>query len=339
MRACRSTYWPVTSVALVVRSDVLPSAWACCSTVAKLSTGTWSVTLPEGGRARLRLRVGDEAAVGAGQGGQLRRPSGSASRGRRSASGNRSARSWRAGPRRRSAGRRVLRRGRARRRGPRRTCGTGTGGAGGLAGCVDTRWRTSPGVVVVVLGAWTGALTRGRARCGRGRDGRARRAAHQRADRAGQREQDHDAGGDREQRWRPATPATRRTRPVGAVGRTALAERRVVPRRRLRPARSPSPSPSAAVGRAPAGPRQDVVGTRDGDLEGRAGAGEERGEAVVVEHGHGPVSSVRGASPAPARAHRAGSAARRRRASCRRDFTVPGRRPMARAMSRSLRSA
>ena len=46
MRDCRSTYWPVTSVALVVRSDVLPSAWACLSTAEKLATGTWSVTLP-----------------------------------------------------------------------------------------------------------------------------------------------------------------------------------------------------------------------------------------------------------------------------------------------------
>ncbi len=91
--------------------------------------------------------------------------------------------------------------------------------------------------------------------------------------------------------------------------------------------------------RAAGGPGQNVVGARRGDVEGRPGAREERGEAVVVEHGHGPVSSERGASPAPARAHRAGSAARRRRASCRRDFTVPGRRPMARAMSRSLRSA
>ena len=48
MRACRSTYWPVTLVALVVTSDVLPSASARASTVAKLCTGTWSVTLPEG---------------------------------------------------------------------------------------------------------------------------------------------------------------------------------------------------------------------------------------------------------------------------------------------------
>src|SRR5580693_3910224 len=47
-RDCRSTYCPVTSVALVVRSDVRPSAWARASTVAKLFTGTWSVTLPEG---------------------------------------------------------------------------------------------------------------------------------------------------------------------------------------------------------------------------------------------------------------------------------------------------
>ncbi len=48
MRDCRSTYWPVTSVAFVVRSEVFPRAWARCSTVAKLSTGTWRVTLPEG---------------------------------------------------------------------------------------------------------------------------------------------------------------------------------------------------------------------------------------------------------------------------------------------------
>ncbi len=48
MRDCRSTYWPVTSVAFVVRSEVLPSAWACCSTVAKSSTGTCSVMVPDG---------------------------------------------------------------------------------------------------------------------------------------------------------------------------------------------------------------------------------------------------------------------------------------------------
>src|SRR5580692_7234848 len=49
MRAWRSTYCPVTSVALVVRLDVLPSASACVSTPAKPVTGTWRVIVPEGG--------------------------------------------------------------------------------------------------------------------------------------------------------------------------------------------------------------------------------------------------------------------------------------------------
>ena len=47
MRACRSTYWPVTSVALVVRSETLPSALARVRTVVKLCTGTCNVTLPD----------------------------------------------------------------------------------------------------------------------------------------------------------------------------------------------------------------------------------------------------------------------------------------------------
>ncbi len=138
-------------------------------------------------------------------------------------------------------------------------------------------------------------------------------------------------------RCRPATPAMRCTRPsrAGSGGGAVGSRCRVRPALAAAVLADAVPASRTAAGR----PGQDVAGTGGGDLEGRAGAGEEGGEAVVVEHGHGPVSSERGASPAPARAHRAGSAARRRRASCRRDFTVPWRRPMARAMSRSLRSA
>ena len=73
-------------------------------------------------------------------------------------------------------------------------------------------------------------------------------------------------------------------------------------------------------------------------LEGRRGLREQCGQTVVVEHRHRPASSR--VSPAsPTKADNAGSCARRRRASCRRDLTVPWRRPMASAMSRSLRSA
>ena len=119
------------------------------------------------------------------------------------------------------------------------------------------------------------------------------------------------------------------------------ADHSALPGVRLRAARTAGGGSVGAggAGDGAGGPGHDVGGARGGHLEGRAGPGEEGGEAVVVEHGHGPVSSAGGVSPAPARAARVGSAARRRRASCRRDLTVPCRRPMASAMSRSLRSA
>ena len=153
MRDCRSTYWPVTSVALVVRSDTLPSAWARRRTAAKLCTGTWSVTLPEARcRARLRLRVGHEAAVGAGQGGQLRdRPAQlPAADGQRQGAGLLNfggladgaawagpARSWRVGGARRTGGR-------CRKR-------PAEGQRSSLAPSAAA--GAKPGVVVVVLGA------------------------------------------------------------------------------------------------------------------------------------------------------------------------------------------
>ena len=76
MRACRSTYWPVTLVALVVTSDVLPERLRPASARWRSSAPAPGVSrCPKGAaarRARLRLRVGHEAAVGAGQCGQLR---------------------------------------------------------------------------------------------------------------------------------------------------------------------------------------------------------------------------------------------------------------------------
>ena len=70
----------------------------------------------------------------------------------------------------------------------------------------------------------------------------------------------------------------------------------------------------------------------DGDLLG--GAAEEFFEPRLVDHvDHGVVTSAFGAYGA-----RRSSAASRRRASCRRDLTVPGRRRIAVAISRSLRS-
>src|SRR5579863_7719192 len=49
MRAWRSTYWPVTSVALVERAVTLPSVWAWATTAPKLAWGTWRVMLPYDG--------------------------------------------------------------------------------------------------------------------------------------------------------------------------------------------------------------------------------------------------------------------------------------------------
>ena len=49
MRAWRSTYCPVTSVAFVVRFEVLPSASAWVRTLEKSVTGTWRVMVPDGG--------------------------------------------------------------------------------------------------------------------------------------------------------------------------------------------------------------------------------------------------------------------------------------------------
>src|ERR1700733_9465319 len=48
IRDCRSTYFPVTSVALVVRSRLFPRTCASCRTVPKLASGTSNVTLPWG---------------------------------------------------------------------------------------------------------------------------------------------------------------------------------------------------------------------------------------------------------------------------------------------------
>src|SRR5450755_503701 len=48
IRDCRSTYLPVTSVALVVRLRLFPRTCASCSTAPKLASGTSNVTLPCG---------------------------------------------------------------------------------------------------------------------------------------------------------------------------------------------------------------------------------------------------------------------------------------------------
>ena len=64
--------------------------------------------------------------------------------------------------------------------------------------------------------------------------------------------------------------------------------------------------------------------------------GQQLFEYELVDHGVTSASAALKASGAKAASR--GSAASRRRASCRRDLTVPGRRRMAIAISRSLRS-
>ena len=48
IRDCRSTYLPVTSVALVVRLRLFPRTCASCNTAPKVASGTSNVTLPWG---------------------------------------------------------------------------------------------------------------------------------------------------------------------------------------------------------------------------------------------------------------------------------------------------
>ena len=274
------------------------------------------------GRARLRLRAGHETAVRPGETGQLRdRPAQVAvadGQGQRSGLLDLGGLAHRVVRQRR---RRALC---APRRASSPECGRPPKG---LAVCAVPPLE-DPGALAAGVGAWRGTVTfaRGGAAVMAGWVGLRTAATIAPArTRATTTPAATESDAVATRRTGEAPPATHGK----AVGPVALAAGPGVVRSVPRDGR----------GGVPGGPGHDVVGARRGDLEGRPGAGEEGREAVVVEHGHGPVSSVRGASPAPARALRAGSAARRRRASCRRDFTVPGRRPMASAMSRSLRSA
>ena len=291
MRDCRSTYWPVTSVALVVRSDVLPSACARLQHGGEVVHRHLQRHAARRGaaarRARLGLRVGHEAAVGAGQRGQLRHGPARARRGRRSGRASRSARSWRTGRRRRWAGSAPSSVSRAGALRPLAApAARAVGAERRAAGLRRRRRRRRAGRVVVVVGP--AAVRRGHGRAAAAPaptvTGRVRRAAHERADRAGQDEQRRRGRRPPRARGGGRPRAAGGARRPGGPARPRASSSPAVVRRRRRSS-SASPSPGGHAGRRPPGPgcrRRPAAGTS----KAAAGAGEERGEAVVVEHGH-----------------------------------------------------
>ena len=294
MCAWRSTYWPVTSVAFVVRSEVFPSPFSPLQHGGELAHRHLQRDAARGRaaapRTRLGLRVGHEAAVGAGEVGQLgdRPVQVAAFHGQPEGPGLLILAGWPTAP-----------------LGSVGVVEAGVSGAG-VAGPVVPGTAAPPHVADPLAekrGTVVGGGTDTRLGQPRGQRRGCGRAAHHRADRAGQHEDDDDAGGPEA---RGAAPPRRRCGAPARRGRLRGAfpsgPRRPSPCRPPSPASGPRP---AARARMSAGP---AAGTsKASPAWARREARRSSGARRWVN------SSERGASPAPARAASAGSAARRRR--------------------------